>query len=213
VYQVQIPTVADNLRRLSEKERLVLAVELATGVLKLHSTPWLQKRWSKEDIWFLKTLGAVAGRRPRPVDVNQPLVQKSLVSGPALSALNANTTLLRHPNPTLLDLGIVLLELYHGQGIETRRQPENYMANGSLHSNTDLYTARDWLDDSYGQSMRPKYWSAVKHCIDIYVFDPRPKNPDLLDQEFREAVYEKVVIPLQEELDDWNRSYNFGGMY
>ncbi|KAE9368931.1 hypothetical protein N431DRAFT_470609 [Stipitochalara longipes BDJ] len=204
-----IPTAADDSQRLSMKERLELAVELASGLLQLHATPWLHQRWNKTDILFLKNTiqpNPHPIQRFRPVDIKQPLVSKGFQpdSQPQLNT-SANATL-RHPNPTLLDLGILLLELYFGQSIEQKRQPEDLNAEGNTHNNTDLYTARNWLDETFQLSMSPRFWSATKHCIDIHAFDPMPRNPDLCDEGFREAFYEKVVLPLEEELDNWERA-------
>ena len=191
------------------KERLELAVELASGLLQLHATPWLHRRWNKSDILFLKNTilpNSNTIQRFRPVDVKQPLVSKGFQpNSPTLLHASANAAL-RHPNPTLLDLGILLLELYFGQSIEQKRQPEDLSADGKPHTNTDLYTARNWLDETFQMSMSPRFWSATKHCIDIHVYDPMVKNPDLCDEGFREAFYEKVVLPLEEELGDWERA-------
>jgi hypothetical protein len=145
--------------------------------------------------------GISVPRDVRPVDVEQPLVSKHLDPHHKNNSVGVGS---RHPNPTLLDLGIVLLELYFGQPIEQKRQPEDLAANGHVHANTDLYTARNWLDESYQTNMSLRYWSAVKHCID-YVFQPMPRSLDLLDETFREAVYTKVVLPLEEELHDWEQ--------
>jgi hypothetical protein len=204
----QIPTPSEDAHRLSMKERLILAVDISKGILQLHATPWLDQRWDKEDIMFLKNdITAInnSGRCQRPVDVKQPLVSKSLSKGQKISTTQAVPNQLYHLNPTLLDLGIVLLELYFGQAIEQKRLQEDLAPNGDTHSNTDLYVARRWLFESYQMNMSEKYWTAVKHCIDIHSFDLMSQKPDLFDETFREAVYEKVIVPLEMELKEWER--------
>jgi hypothetical protein len=204
-----VPTTADEVNRLSMKERLILAVQLAASLLQLYSTPWLSNRWSKRDISFLKTAFFAnqvsnTGQPQRPVNVSKPFVSQRLVAPTALQQSGPTSTASpRHSNPTLLDLGIILLELYFGQNIEQKRHLEDMSPDGQPHSNTDLNTARNWLDESFQLNMSARYWSATKHCIDIYTFDPMPKNVDLHDVGFREAVYQKVVLPLEEELREW----------
>jgi hypothetical protein len=204
-----VPTTADEVNRLSMKERLILAVQLAASLLQLYSTLWLSNRWSKRDISFLKTAlfankVSNTGQPQRPVNVSKPFVSQRLVAPTALQQSGPTSTASpRHSNPTLLDLGIILLELYFGQNIEQKRHLEDMSPDGQPHSNTDLNTARNWLDESFQLNMSARYWSATKHCIDIYTFDPMPKNVDLHDVGFREAVYQKVVLPLEEELREW----------
>jgi hypothetical protein len=202
-----MPTTADDANRLSMKERLVLAVQLAASLLQLYSTPWLSNRWSKRDISFLKT-AIFAQSTPdtgqqRPINVSKPFVSQLLVAPTRQQADLTTTALTRHPNPTLLDLGILLLELYFGQNIELKRHPDDMSADGQPNSNTDLNTARNWLHESYQLSMSSRYWHATRRCIDVYTFDPMPKNLDLEDAGFREAVYQQVLLPLEEELREW----------
>ena len=46
---------------------------------------------------------------------------------------------------------------------------------------------------------------AVKHCITCF-FDPMPKSTDLEDRDFREAVYQKVVLPLEQEFHEFTKA-------
>ncbi len=202
-----IPTTAEEANRLSMKERLILAVHLATSLLQLYSTPWLSNRWSKRDIFFLKTAilqhVSITGQVQRPVNASKPFVSQRLVASSSVQLPGPTTTAsIRHPNPNLLDLGILLLELYFGQNIEQKRHLDD-MTDGQPNSNTDLNTARNWLYESHQLSMSSRYWHATRCCIDVYTFDPMPKNLDLEDAGFREAVYQQVVSPLEEELREW----------
>jgi hypothetical protein len=202
-----VPTTADEANHLSMKERLILAVQLAVSLLQLHSTPWMSNRWSKRDISFLKTAipspGPNTGQPQRPVNVTKPFVSQRLVASNRPQANSPTTPPTRHQNPALLDLGILLLELYFGQSIEQKRHPDDMGSDGQVNSNTDLNTARNWLQESYQLSMSSRYWHATRRCIDVYTFDPMPKNLDLEDAGFLEAVYQQVVVPLEEELKEW----------
>jgi hypothetical protein len=69
-------------------------------------------------------------------------------------------------NPTLLTLGILLIEIVRGQTIEALRTPQEKAAHGSSPAGllSDYMTARRLLADVYQASSN--YASAVRRCID-----------------------------------------------
>ncbi|KAL2049168.1 hypothetical protein ABVK25_010597 [Lepraria finkii] len=207
--QSAVPSTKDDAHRLTKKERLILAVNLASSLLQLHTTPWLNERWTKKDIVFLKrdTSAAIKtqSRPPRPFNATEPFVSHAFLScfGP-VQAQNPQSSILPapiHGNLNLLALGIILLELYFGESIESRRQPEDLL-NGCVNSSTHLNVARRWLLECHQQEMSNGYWMATNHCIHCF-FDPMPKSTDLHDEDFRESVYQKIVLPLEMELKQW----------
>ena len=203
-----VPTKYHDAYRVSKKERLVLAVNLASSLLQLHATPWLSERWTKSDIVFLppdkNSTENPVSHSSRLFNADEPYVSQTFMSChlPTADEQAEDTPAPPvHGNLNLLALGIILLELYFGQSIESKRQPED-LSNGQANGSTDLNVARRWLLDSYQRDMSNRYWMATNHCIHCF-FDPMPKSTDLHDEDFRESVYQKIVLPLEEELQQW----------
>jgi hypothetical protein len=66
-------TTQSRKSRLTRKERLQLALTLASSVLQLHKTPWLSDCWGKNDILFLEgSSGPYVSKSFLPTD-NVPL--------------------------------------------------------------------------------------------------------------------------------------------
>jgi hypothetical protein len=102
-----------SLLKMSRKERMNLAITVASSYLQLQATPWLKDTWSKEDIVFD---GDMSATLIRPCNIEQPYIshehqpfpsQKPIIKPPSLPG-----------NPSLLSLGVLLLELYTGQTFE-----------------------------------------------------------------------------------------------
>ncbi|KAI9756017.1 MAG: hypothetical protein M4579_004062 [Chaenotheca gracillima] len=175
---------------LTWKERLHLAVTLASTLLQLHQTPWLNERWSGKDIYFLQTgTGMIT---------SQPYVSQKFLKAPTSAAPNgqSGTSPPRSCNESVFSLGIVLLELCFNQPLEDRRLPEDLGPDGQPNAFTDLSTARRLCTEAL-QERGPRFGDAVRRCI-FCSFEPR--STDLQDDAFREAVYNNVVIPLEEDL-------------
>ncbi|KIW78156.1 hypothetical protein Z517_07989 [Fonsecaea pedrosoi CBS 271.37] len=92
---------------------MLLALTLAISLLQLHDTPWLHESWSKEGIQFMKTPGAKGeGVSALDVDFTKPLISREFFSPSHDSAKHLR------PKEALLELGIMLLELWHEKTIE-----------------------------------------------------------------------------------------------
>lgn len=102
---------------LTRKERLSLALMLASTLLQLHTTSWLSERWGKQDILFLRKLDGM--RNPT---VEQPYISKSFKSGH--TKLSHSTTQIKRRSPLLIrntsvfDLGVLLIELCFNKSLE-----------------------------------------------------------------------------------------------
>jgi hypothetical protein len=79
-------------------ERYQLSVTLASAVLQLHTTPWLQSSWSKNDIYFIK------GGEPSFAD--HLYVQKPTVTQQALAS-SQQAGPRPWSNPSLFALAVV----------------------------------------------------------------------------------------------------------
>ena len=176
--------------RLSLKERRILAVTLAHAMLKFSDGPWLQEIWDKTKISFF----GVACDSKR-LDFSRPYLSTRF--GAAFPDLEENDRLLLlHQNPSLLSLGILLLELERCEPIESHWQ-EDDLEGGQPNANTNLVVAerllRSCINDIY-----ENYRAAVEACLscDFATIE----DVGLEDEQFRELVYKNIVAPLEEEL-------------
>jgi len=166
---------------LNKRECLSLAVNLASSLLQLHATPWLQENWCDKSIYF-----------PRARDVRRPYVvvqsNQSLTTPEPRPAFG--------PNPYLLSLGIVLLELSERKPFSQWIQEMGY----SEVSDNVLEKARiawEWFDAAYG-NMSEEYARAVEHCLSS-VFVALQHKKTLTDEGFRDAVFRDIVQRLERE--------------
>jgi len=178
----------NRIQSLSYRDRLQLAVYAASSVLQLYETPWLPSTPTSDNIAF-----AVWDECPHygPAFI----VAAGSSSNPARGANSARLpSIIR--NPTLLALGILLIEIVRGQTTEALRTPEEEAAyrSGPASLLSDYMTARRLLADVYQVSSN--YGSAVRRCIDGEF--PRQKL-DLDDEDFRQEVYSGVVALLEED--------------
>ena len=92
--------------RLHSRDKYELAVILATSVLQLHSTPWLDREDWREDLRFV---------RAKEKEAPFAYIRKRFNHAPKQAACNSepNITFLRR-NETIFALGVVLLELSLG---------------------------------------------------------------------------------------------------
>jgi hypothetical protein len=197
-------------KKLSRRERYILAVELTSSLLQLHSTPWLDEFWSKRDIYFFQSPSTGAAI------VNQPYLSHTFDDGyPLASQMDPHApkptpNKIAHASPSLLALGIILLELYLNQSLESAfGRTEEDAFDVSRNGNEMLCAAWQWAD-SVGDEVSLPYWQAAQHCIKC-MFEPMPRVASLHDAEFRQAVCEKVLVPLQEELWTFTEGPGAGG--
>jgi hypothetical protein len=199
------------LGTLRHAERLQLALNLASTLLQLHQTPWLNDRWTVRDIKFFAKTSVTLSQEIKQtrshesiIDASQPLLANVLSHDGSVSA-EADLPAPTHPNISVLCLGIMLLEVYFGHTIEEEWQPED-LSEGKPNSSTNWSAAKRWLDrENNGMSVRQGYWKATFHCVHCF-FDPMPQKMDLKEKDFREVLYLSVVLPLEKELKAWSSS-------
>lgn len=174
----------------ARRERLKLAVTLASSVLQLHETPWLEENWGKDSIFFVK--------RPDKTLYDQPFVSQQFahvaVSTPAVLAPNAMSRVIR--NQTLYALGVALIELWYGKTLsELRKDADGPSSTGipQMDSMTEWNTADRLVDELYCEA-GGKYGDAVRRCIRCD-FDRRASS--LEDIQFQKDVFQGVVAELK----------------
>ena len=174
---------------LSRADRVGLALTVASSVLQLYNTPWLRENFSKDDILIDN-------------ESTGKLYEQAYVGGtfPASTAQG-----LDHPksflpvvrNETLFALGLVLIELCLSQPLENLRSPEDPLdAYGKANVVTNFCTAKRMEAAVYREG-GIRYGDVVRRCI-YCDFDQRQTDMD--NEGFRQAVYDGVVAPLEDDL-------------
>ncbi|KAK4444776.1 hypothetical protein QBC34DRAFT_384992 [Podospora aff. communis PSN243] len=188
----EILNIQNGIPTLSYRDRFQLAVHAASSVFQLYRTPWLPNAPTTDNIAF-----TTSDEHPH----YGPAFILAARNSSSSSIPTNNTTTTTFPpvirNPTLLALGILLIEILNGQTTETLRTPEEEAAyrSGSPAGLVSGYmTARRLLADVY--KLSANYGSAVQRCIDGEF--PRQKL-DLEDEDFGQEVYSGVAALLEED--------------
>jgi hypothetical protein len=187
-------------QRVSLKGRMMLAVNLASSLLQLQNTPWLGTCWTKRSVHFAEAAtqpvsqsqgrgpgSSVAADTSRPFVLNtfpdHQRVQQVRVPGDAKSAL--------------LELGILLLELWHETTFEARfpaaSMTTEYFARFKL--------AWEWLDDFHNPPP-DLYSAAISQCVKCF-FGGKPVSFDWEDVNFRRAICQDIIEPLHKTCKQW----------
>ncbi|MCJ1387909.1 hypothetical protein MMC18_000752 [Xylographa bjoerkii] len=183
-----LPTTGNlSLRR---GDRLGLALTVASSVLQLYKTPWLREYWDKNDIM-------INGDYITNVR-EQVYVSRSFPAGN--NEVSQSTMMIPLRNITLFALSIVLIELCLGQSLESLRTSEDPLdPEGRANALTDWSTARR-MEDAVYREAGTRYGDAVRRCL-YCEFDQRTTSLD--DDSFRQAVYDGVVAPLEDDVKDF----------
>lgn len=168
--------------KFAQQERLKLAITLASSVLQLHETPWLEENWSKDSIFFIN--------RPGKTQYDQPFVSHQFTQNQTASSINFPSQMSYIiGNQTLFALGVALIELYYRKPISSLYKdhdgPRN-TGNALLDLMTEFRTA-DRLAEALLSEAGAKYSDAVRRCI---LCDFNQRASSLEDARFQKAVYE-----------------------
>lgn len=187
-----------NFRRpFTRYDKLRISVILASSVLQLHKTPWVDEKWGKDDILFID--------RPSKPLFDHPYVARqffacktSQTDQPCSSDGLNPCRVIR--NKALFDLGVLLIELWYGQSLEKLRTPADLNTDGIPSLTADWCTA-DRIVDEILWDAGSRYSEAVRRCIRCD-FDRRETN--LEDGDFRQAVYDGVVSLLEKNFEQFS---------
>ncbi|KAI3316709.1 hypothetical protein HD806DRAFT_517006 [Xylariaceae sp. AK1471] len=183
------------LSRPSLPQKLALASTIAAGVLQLHNTPWLSNILTNRDIYF--------ALRNDLADFNQIFVNKTLHNETQRDALRTSG----FGNELIWALFMLLIEVILWRPVDDalsggRLDPEHSVA--ALPSRLFDYTSEEGFAKVQEILSRVtmaggvEYRSAVECCLKLafgYV------NLDLGKEEFRQQIYENVILPIEESAE------------
>jgi hypothetical protein len=174
------------------RDKYELAVILATSILQLHSTPWMDNSNWKEDVRFVRAKGknspfAYIQRRFNEQVQNSISARRDSSSSPIR-------------NETIFALGITLIELSLGRTLRYFQTEDDLGPDGEPNFLTDLSIAQRLVMEQVQEKEGARYANTVNRCINC-IFDGL--DASLEDEQFRQAFYQSAVVPLKEVRDDF----------
>ena len=172
--------------KLQPKASTTLALKLASSLLQLSFTSWLERHWTKSSISFFRL------RSPSVVYASQPLLEQVFQQQTAPSPSIPHTIT---PKLTLFEFGILLVEIW------TQVSFEDWMIRNKETCQDDSYYSRlplamKWFDQENTNGTFPlEYRKVISRCLGSN-FEEYNMSWD--DQKFREAVYLNIIEPLQQ---------------
>ncbi|KAJ0340013.1 hypothetical protein COL922a_003844 [Colletotrichum nupharicola] len=176
------------------ESRLHMALRLALTLLSLATSAWIPSKLAKDDIFLV--CSEAGGQTAKPFG---PFFAKSSrdLQPPHRTAQHK----LWNAKSTSLLLGIVLLELLHGETLESQASwAESLDENGLPNEMTMFCGAFLWvgraqklMKEYIGEDLGGGLYEAIRKCI-CFDFD---REDDFGDSRFAELVYREVVVPLE----------------
>lgn len=108
-----------------------------------------------------------------------------------------------HPNPSVLALGILLLEIELKSTIEERGNQEGIETDFVTRSNANFFTAMRLIDRHSNEHILDNVPENIAQAIHACIkcdFVTYGQTTSLDDEHFRGAVYREIVRPLEDEL-------------
>ena len=187
-------------RVLTRRDRLYIAVTLASSVLQLDRTMWLKRQWKSSDITFHYVEGCTSPLSQ--MNFSDPYLSWKVASQdlePNNSAETSSLHLMR--SEALFTLGLTLVELCFGRTLLSMQRPEEADLNETL---ARLNTARRLLDSHrIFIEMGEKYETVVRTAIFCTFNMP---DVSLDNEECQRAVYAEIVTPLTETLENFDNT-------
>ncbi|EQB57940.1 hypothetical protein CGLO_01873 [Colletotrichum gloeosporioides Cg-14] len=174
--------------------RLYMGLRFALTLLSLATSAWIPPQLAKNDIFLV--CSEAGGQTARPFG---PFFAKSSrdLQPPSHTAQQR----MWNAKSTLLLLGIVLLELSHGETLENQASwAESLDENGQPNEITMFCGAFLWvgraqksMKEYIGEDLGGGLYEAIRKCI-CFDFD---REDDFGDSRFAELVYREVVVSLE----------------
>ena len=168
------------------KFRMLLALRLSSSLLQLLQTHWLEHAWSKDVVFFHVKAGGTG-----QVLLNRPFVRCTFGGIQKASSCI-------EPKVALLELGVLLLEIWHKTTLEARF--------GLNEAPTAFYErmarAVEWLDD-VDEPLPDLYDKAVAHCLRVNV-SGETRFLDWEDTKLWGVICGDIIEPLSKICKQWS---------
>jgi hypothetical protein len=179
---------------LTQLNKLQVATSLSSSILQLYSTSWLDDNWGSSEVFFVHRPGT-----PAASIYQHPFVYRGLIPQAVKGTLPSQ----RKPsrvirNQTLFTLGVLLLELWYGKPIEELQSASDLNCQGT--PGVAWCTAMRLAEEDIEFQAGKRYADAVRRCIRC---DFNQTDPNLENEDFQQAVFEGVVVPIERTLEQF----------
>ena len=175
---------------LTPKRQAFLALEIASSILQFQQTHWLSSPWSSQTIRF-----AVLHSKKPTVSA---FIEQDLDTRRGVAPLPMASSDLE-PQMAILELSILLLEIWHRRSIETWAL-ETGTEVKTLGTDNRRIAAIRWLQETY-EELPLDYLDAIEKCFAIC--SGRLRCWD--DEKFQQHYCENIIIPLLRGCEAWTR--------
>lgn len=176
--------------RLTDRGKAVLSYSLVESVWQYYDYSWAQ--WNNETVRFVSER-TEDNDDSEVVFVNQPFLRVILEQPATKSSWNQRPT--NHHYPSILALGITLLEIQFNQRFESFKTSDEYDENSSI--DQQHLKALDILNDK--TLWPPDYaWRVIIDIIETCLDDKKAQKLLKNDErKVRQRIYEYIVAPLR----------------
>lgn len=202
--------------RLSTKTKVGLAYTLARSVWQYYDSEWMGSGWTSKNIHFM--LESSDDFMHSCVYASKPCLTVQFQS--RTESLPERWTLpgILHRYPRVLALGTLLVEIAHASydgEIPTISHTQVHKANNEyMKGRKTCYSNPSWPDlgtaDAARLRLRTVYKTATQSCFDFknVISSTNPEDIGIETEKHRKDLYEKVVEPLEDIIDEmgWTHS-------
>jgi hypothetical protein len=178
---------------LSNKNRVQLALMLASAVLQISTTSWLKGKWTKDNIFLVMD----------PPNKPLPYLSHRFESARRNSLLSStlNPTTVDQvgewvSNTSLFALGVFLLEMCFNSPIEDLATANEKDVNGDAYDYTPILTAKR-LSKLAQDQLGTYYADAVNACLNFPHLEMDADGKPVNFSEFARIVMRDIISPLK----------------
>lgn len=205
---------------MSQMDRYSIAATIASSILQLQLTPWLEQGWNKRNIFFLRDRSC-----PDRIIAEKPYISQSFLSShqnPPCGISSKSSKLPVDVGKSLLSLAIVFCELCLGNlkslepsdsepsprsgerlgyGVDSGDgndgELQDHMSSTS-DANLKYNTVKKLLDNgSVFRRMGMDYNESVRKCLGVdFFFPPSARTSVDGDKEFRQWIWQNICCPM-----------------
>ncbi|KAI7970601.1 hypothetical protein EIK77_004627 [Talaromyces pinophilus] len=188
--------------------RVKLSYLVAKAVWQFYDSHWMSETWSKDTIHFMKEVDirdeSILAYLQRPFITAKIGSGKQDSSTPSASETKTDDNQVSaslHSYPKILSLGIILLEILRGEGIDRFRMQQRFRdSEGNLHKDADLVIAGFLIgSEKKGKTGKDNYVSNIRELLrEVIDFCIKPDVEKLGrdSTEVRANLHTHVVAPL-----------------
>ncbi|GAW19458.1 hypothetical protein ANO14919_089450 [Xylariales sp. No.14919] len=174
----------DKKLRLTPKQRSLMALDIASSIIQLRKTCWSDPAFSS------KVIKCVLGANGKSARVSTVAFIEQVTERNRAASLGSE------PKAALLELAILLLEIWHHETLEMWAEEGGFGETGTARER--LAAAMEWLDATAAE-FPVRYLEATEQCLSLCV--QRSREWD--DYEFLTLYCENVIKPLQMSCEHW----------